>query len=237
MERLLASGLCLNAEKCIIGVPELNFLGYIISAACIRPNPKKVKATSDAPKPQEWRSSPTEVISGKYYIPDTIRTRPCNSYCPLKKLTQKDVMWKWSTKETLNLKRVKELLTKGPSLAHYSMKAYTKLVVGTSPCGLGCILVQEVWDTEKQYSQIACEELAVPNGLQRMHSLHASMVITLWLQQIISLSWVCLLRQHSQFTLKGSHYSAMTMTLHFSLNLEWILQMDCQDCHWELQQV
>ena len=53
MERLLASGLCLNAEKCIIGVPELNFLGYIISAACIRPNPKKVKATSDAPKPQE----------------------------------------------------------------------------------------------------------------------------------------------------------------------------------------
>ena len=64
------------------------------------------------------------------------------------------------------------------------MKAETKLVVDASPVGLGCVLLQNVdgrWQplsygsrsltaTEKRYSQIEREAMAVLFGLQKMHT-------------------------------------------------------------------
>ena len=79
---------------------------------------------------------------------------------------------------------IKELITKAPCLAHYSMEAEIKLVIDASPCGLGCMLLQKVdnqmspvayasrslTDVEKRYAQIEREALAVLYGLQKMHT-------------------------------------------------------------------
>ena len=103
---------------------------------------------------------------------------------PLRQLTQKGVMWRWSTKESKAFEEVKELLIRAPCLAHYSLKAETKLVVDASPVGLGCVLTQKFdsrWQpvayasrsltvTEQRYSQIEREAIAVLYGLQKMHT-------------------------------------------------------------------
>lgn len=41
-----------NVAKCVLGVPELEFLGYIVNGKGIRPTPERVKAISEFPRPK-----------------------------------------------------------------------------------------------------------------------------------------------------------------------------------------
>ena len=53
MEKTIQAGLKLNREKCTFSQTEIEFLGHIVSAEGIRPNPKKVKAIEDMPDPTD----------------------------------------------------------------------------------------------------------------------------------------------------------------------------------------
>ena len=182
LDTLRASGLRLNAKKCVMGVSELKFLGQVISADGIRPDPEKVKAILEAPVPEDqaqlrsFLGSITYLTQYMPHLPTVI--------APLWKLTEKRVPWRWTTAEKSAYEGIKELITKAPCLAHYSMEAEIKLVVDGSPCGLGCVLLQEVdnqmrpvayasqslTDVEKRYAKIEREALAVLYGLQKMHT-------------------------------------------------------------------
>ena len=182
LNTLQASGLRLNAKKCVMGVSELKFVGHIISADGVRADPEKVKAITEAPVPQDQAQLRSFLGSITYltqYVPHLATV-----IAPLRKLTQKGVPWKWTKTETAAYEGIKELLTKAPCLAHYSLEAETKLVVDASPCGLGCVLLQEtekqmrpvvyasrsLTDVEKRYAQIEREALGVLYGLQKMHT-------------------------------------------------------------------
>jgi len=182
LQTLRESGLKLNAKKCVVGVSELKFLGHIISADGVRPDPQKVKATTEAPVPGnagEIRSFLGGITYLTQYVPNLATV-----IAPLRKLVQKGVPWKWTARETAAYKHVKELLTKAPCLAHYSMEAETKLVVDASPYGLGAVLLQRrgndmypvayasrtLNEVEKRYAHIEREALAVLFGLQKMHT-------------------------------------------------------------------
>jgi len=182
LQTLRESGLKLNAKKCVVGVSELKFLGHIISADGVKPDPQKVKAITEAPVPGnagEMRSFLGGITYLTQYVPNLATV-----IAPLRKLVQKGVPWKWTARETAAYKHVKELLTKAPCLAHYSMEAETKLVVDASPYGLGAVLLQRrgndmypvayasrtLNEVEKRYAHFEREALAVLFGLQKMHT-------------------------------------------------------------------
>jgi hypothetical protein len=50
-QRLQAAGLVINCEKCVFGVPEVDFLGHHISAAGVSPIASRVTAINDHPRP------------------------------------------------------------------------------------------------------------------------------------------------------------------------------------------
>ena len=50
-EQLEENGLVVKAEKCLFGVPEIDFLGHRVSRDGILPLPSKVKAISNFPAP------------------------------------------------------------------------------------------------------------------------------------------------------------------------------------------
>ena len=50
-ERLATYGIIINSNKCLFGVPELDFLGHHISSQGITPLPDKVHAVRDFPQP------------------------------------------------------------------------------------------------------------------------------------------------------------------------------------------
>ena len=54
-ERLSAHGIVINPNKCVFGVPELDFLGHHINHHGITPLPEKVQAIRDFPQPQSQR--------------------------------------------------------------------------------------------------------------------------------------------------------------------------------------
>lgn len=51
-EQLKKYGVVINTNKCVLGVSEVTFLGYHVSAAGIRPLPEKVQAIRDYPLPK-----------------------------------------------------------------------------------------------------------------------------------------------------------------------------------------
>ncbi len=50
-QRLQAVGLVINREKCVFGVPEVDFLGHHVSAAGVLPIASRVTAINDHPRP------------------------------------------------------------------------------------------------------------------------------------------------------------------------------------------
>ena len=51
LSRLEQHGIVLNGEKCVLGVPEVQFLGHLVSARGIIPLPEKVAAICAFPRP------------------------------------------------------------------------------------------------------------------------------------------------------------------------------------------
>jgi len=96
-EPLRASGFRLNPKKCVMGVFELKFLGNVISADGVRPDPEKVKAILEAPLPEDQaqlRSFFGSITYLTQYVPDLATV-----IAPLRKLTQKGVPWRWRSLE------------------------------------------------------------------------------------------------------------------------------------------
>ena len=51
LSRLEQHGIVLNGEKCMLGVPEVQFLGHLVSVCGIIPLPEKVAAIRAFPRP------------------------------------------------------------------------------------------------------------------------------------------------------------------------------------------
>ena len=50
-ERLKKYGLIINENKCVLGKPQIEYLGYLVNSSGILPQPKKVQVIQDFPKP------------------------------------------------------------------------------------------------------------------------------------------------------------------------------------------
>ena len=91
---------------------------------------------------------------------------------PLRKLTEKDVEWKWTETE-------EKLATKTPVLRFYAPTLPLTLSVDSSSTGLGCVIMQEdqpiaygsraLTKTQQNYAQIEKETLTVVFGCEKFH--------------------------------------------------------------------
>lgn len=93
LRSLLVSGAQLDLAKCMFAVPELPFLGHIISKDGLKTAPSKVQAVLEAQRPTDVTLLKSFLGLVNYYgrfIP-----RLAHSAAPLNILTQKGVHWKW----------------------------------------------------------------------------------------------------------------------------------------------
>ena len=83
---------------------------------------------------------------------------------PLRKLTEKDVEWKWTETEENSFNKLKKLATEAPELRFYDPTLPSSLSVDSSSTGLGCVIMQEgqpiaygsaaLTKTQQNYAQI-----------------------------------------------------------------------------------
>ena len=141
-KRLRSAGLRLKPKKCLILRDEVPYLGHVISARGIRPDPSKTDKVQGFPIPHDVTSVRQFIGLASYYrrfVPDFA----CIA-APLHALTRKDVVFEWSAACQEAFVRLKEILVTAPILAYPRFGPGVEFVLETdaSGVGLGAVLSQ-----------------------------------------------------------------------------------------------
>ena len=183
LQRLSDSGLTLNRKKCMFFQSSMSFFGNIFSEDGISPDPKKISAVCDAPRPvdkKQVRSLLGMVNYVQRYIPGL-----ATLVKPLRELIKTSTNFVWSDECESAWITLKSSLTDSSTMSYFDPNQKTELLVDASPVGLGAILTQidadgdrryvvayaskSCDDVESRYSQIEREALAVRWGIEHYH--------------------------------------------------------------------
>lgn len=172
----------LSPKKCQFMQPELEFLGHHVSKSGIQTTAHKVQAITQMPQPRNV----TEVKSflglvtfyGKF-VPNLSTT--CE---PLYRLTRKDEPFLWGNSCQRAFEQVKNMMCSTPTLAHFDPAKPIGISCDASPLGLGAVLFLKERNgferpiayyskllsaTERNYSQIEKEGLAIVLGIKKYY--------------------------------------------------------------------
>lgn len=130
LNRFRMARLKLKRQKCRIGVPRLEFLGYLI-----HPASSKVAAIKNAPP----ASNKTELQAflGLLNFYRIFLPHKASAAQPLHRLLDKKTSWSWGSREAAAFAAVKDLLTSDAVLVQYSDSLPLVLVADASPFGIG----------------------------------------------------------------------------------------------------
>ena len=183
MNAISLSGLTLNPEKCMFGVPEIKFWGLIIGKYGVKPDPEKVEALNHITSPktkEELISFICMMQSNAEFIPNFSKKTAI-----LRILTKENTKFEWNKEHELCFK---DLINdfKAASLLHYfDMNKKTFLFTDAHVSGLGAMLAQgtSIADAypvaiasrttnkaEQRYPQIDLEAMAIDFALRKFRN-------------------------------------------------------------------
>lgn len=180
LQRLREKNITLNQSKCDFLKPSITYMGHVLSADGIAPDPRKLNTISSLKTPtnvKELRSFLGMITYCAKFLPHFATLTE-----PLRRLLKKKEAWNWSSEQEESFKTLKQLLLSTDILAYYNHEADTELITDASPVGLGAVLLQKQKDgsmrpiayasrslspTEQRYSQIERESLAIFFGITR----------------------------------------------------------------------
>ncbi|XP_064465302.1 uncharacterized protein K02A2.6-like [Ornithodoros turicata] len=182
LARLRDVGLKLKFDKCHFFVPEVNYLGHIISKEGLSPDKSKVEAISKAPAPRDVKELQSYLGLINFYR----RFLPNLSSClrPLYLLLTAGKRWEWGRAQEDAFNESKRLMLSAPILAHFDPAKPLYLSCDASPYGVGAVISQKEADgrerpiafasrslseAEQRYSQLDKEALALVFGTERFH--------------------------------------------------------------------
>ncbi|GBN11186.1 Transposon Tf2-8 polyprotein [Araneus ventricosus] len=140
LQKLQDSGWTLNEEKCQFRKKSIKFLGHIISADSIRPDPTKTEAIKKM-------SQPTNIIElmrflgmvnfFRKFVPNLADMAE-----PLHAMLKADTTWTWGPNQEKAFERIKESLCNPPVLALYDCKKSVYSSADASSYGIGAMLIK-----------------------------------------------------------------------------------------------
>ncbi len=182
LEKIQKAGITLNMEKCDLSKSEVSFLGHVVSASGISPDPGKTEAVKRMQEPMtvsELRSFLGMVNQLGKFIPQLAERDK-----PLRDLLSKKNCWMWGVEQARAFQDLKDALTSPPVLAMYDSSRECKVSADASSYGLGGVLFQK-WDeewrpiaymsqsltpTEQRYAQVEKEALGLTWACERFRN-------------------------------------------------------------------
>ena len=144
-QRLLEYNLKLRIDKCKFFAKELKYLGFILDAQGIRPDPEYVDKIIEL-KPPTDKSGLKRVLGMinwlHRYIP-----RLSDFTWPLSQMTRKDVKFDWNDECKEAFAKIKQLVKNAQMLRHPDMTKPFYVVCDASNFGIGAVLMQKHGDT------------------------------------------------------------------------------------------
>ncbi|GKT32665.1 hypothetical protein ADUPG1_006761, partial [Aduncisulcus paluster] len=140
LERINRFSLTLNREKCSLGMRQIEFLGFLISAEGRTICPDRVKAIKNIPEPtskKDVRSFLGLINFVRDFIPE------CASISHnLYELTEKDTNFIWTKEHEESFSRLKELISSAATLSFPLDEGELRLFTDASDVGIGGALLQ-----------------------------------------------------------------------------------------------
>jgi transposase InsO family protein len=177
LERCEKINLTLNPEKCEIGIKRVTYLGHVLSAEGIQPDPQKISAITNMPHPTDKKGIERLLGTVNYlakFIPNMSEITAA-----IRMLLKKEVMFEWTHSQEKAMERIKAILSTSPVLAFFDPSKPITISCDASKSGLGAVCIQDgkpvafasraMTDTETRYAQIEKELLAVVFAFERFH--------------------------------------------------------------------
>lgn len=146
-DRLRQAGFTLKPSKCHFLKREVEYLGHVVSASGIAPNPKNVAAIQEIQFPKTLKELRSFVGTASYYrrfIKDFSTKAK-----PLLSMTEKKAKVKYTPEAFEAFSSLKASLTSAPLLAFPNFHLPFILETDASTVGLGAVLTQKVDGKEK----------------------------------------------------------------------------------------
>ena len=184
LSQIQEAGLTLNKEKCVFSTTMTKFLGQMVDANGIKPDPDKIKAINDMPCP----TNITELRRFLGMVNQLNKFSPnlASHLKPLHELLSSRNQWRWDGAQENSFLKVKAALTSSETLCAFNPSLDTIVSADASSYGVGAVLRQKqpedqmlrpvayisrvLSDTEKNYAQIEKEALAVTWACERFQN-------------------------------------------------------------------
>lgn len=167
--RCREKNLKLNYDKLQLKKKELKFIGHIISADGVRPDPTKVEAIQVMKAPRNRRE--LKQFLGMINYLGKFLPKLSEESEKLRLLLKKETQWQWDAMHERCFKTLKDLVSAAPVLKYYDVDEEVTIQCDASQKGLGAVLLQKgqpvsyasrsLTDTEESYAQIEKEMLAI----------------------------------------------------------------------------
>ena len=177
MQRAREKNVRFNRNKIQYKVNSVNYMGNVVTENGLTPDPAKISAIMNMPKPNDRQSLQRLLGMIKYlaqYVP-----HESDHTAPLRELLKKNVPWCWAEKHDQALQKVRQALTNTPMLQYYDVSQPVVLQCDASQRGLGACLMQAtgpiayasraMTTTECNYSQLEKEMLAICFACSKFH--------------------------------------------------------------------
>ena len=142
--QLRAARLKAKRKKCSSGLPEVEYLGHIVSKDGLKADPAKCKAIADHSPPMSVRELQMFLGTVNYYskfVPNYAKI--C---APLYALLRKDTPWKWSDEHEMAFRTLQNKLTQPPVLCLPDFTKPFQLETDSSDFAIGAVLAQQQSD-------------------------------------------------------------------------------------------
>ena len=176
LKRLEQAGFKARKAKCKFMKLSVTYLGHKIDQQGIHPLKEKAQAVQDAPSPKnvsELKSYLGLLIYYSKFLPNM-----ADVLAPLYKLLRNEVRWRWTDQE-------EKAFRASTLLVHFNPELDLVLMCDASSYGVGAVLAHRIPDgserligyasrslsaSQRNYSQIEKEALALVFGVQRFHA-------------------------------------------------------------------
>uniref|UniRef100_A0A803JSR1 ribonuclease H n=1 Tax=Xenopus tropicalis TaxID=8364 RepID=A0A803JSR1_XENTR len=141
LERARKLNLKLNRQKLRKRLSSVPYMGHLLTAEGLRPDPDKVKAILEMPNPEDVQV--VQRILGFVNYLSKFLPHLSDVCKPLRRLTDKDSVWVWQSSNDKSMEQIKKLVTAQPVLRYYDVNEEVTVQCDASEKGLGATLMQQ----------------------------------------------------------------------------------------------